>query len=363
VGAVKAAAMIFKYSSCFLGIILALPILPLVVLGFTLPITPSGIGYLLGGLLVAGGLILAPWMPKYYLAVIIGIILVTLVAAARVSTIANNPTRSLKVITLPQGKETSWLNSLIDEQDSLIFGEAVFHFIGGDSETEHEGITSALYKDYVEMRAAHGAVPSPFLSTYLYLQQPQHFDAVVIEPEVDYLSTFGVIFLHGYMGNVTAQCWEIAQAVKGLGGVTVCPSTVWTGQWWQPQGQSILHSTFEYLRGRGVRQIYLGGFSNGGFGISRLVSQVSKEKELRGLIFIDGIADRASLRVTGLPVLVIQGEYDERMPAAEARRIAETIGAAGTYVELPGDHFLIMKQPELVQNAIATWLENQALHK
>ena len=45
------------------------------------------------------------------------------------------------------------------------------------------------------------------------------------------------------------------------------------------------------------------------------------------------------------------------MLAEQASRVAEEIGASGTYVELNGDHFLIMKQPDLVQNVIAQWLE------
>jgi hypothetical protein len=35
------------------------------------------------------------------------------------------------------------------------------------------------------------------------------------------------------------------------------------------------------------------------------------------------------------------------------------IGLQGTYVKLETDHFLIMKQPRQVQEAIRAWLENQ----
>jgi alpha/beta superfamily hydrolase len=101
----------------------------------------------------------------------------------------------------------------------------------------------------------------------------------------------------------------------------------------------------------------LGGFSNGGFSISRLASQLGNEQGLRGLFFIDGITDGAGIRETGLPVLIIQSIQDERVPVTGTRSIAETIGNSGTYVELDGDHFIIMKRPGLVQNAIVKWLE------
>jgi pimeloyl-ACP methyl ester carboxylesterase len=204
---------------------------------------------------------------------------------------------------------------------------------------------------------SQGMFPSPLVNTYLNLQQPNAFDAVVIEPKEQ--AKFGVVFLHGYMGNVTAQCWEIAQAVKELGGVTICPSTEWTGHWWQPNGQAILKSTFAYLKEQGISKIYLGGFSNGGFSIGHLASELGNEKALAGLFFIDGFINGILIRELGLPVLIIEGTRDERVPPAIAKSFAAEVGDLGTYVEIDSDHFLIMKQPKLVQNAIATWLKYQ----
>ncbi len=347
----------YRYLPCFLGMLLALPVLALILLAFALPITTSGIGYLSGSLLFAAGLILAPRVHRYPVVIIIGIIVIALVAGQRLVRVLQDTAPSIIMITLPQGTEARWVNSLIDEQDSLIFGEMLFHFIGGDSAKEHENIASALFAEYSKMRAAQRLFPSPIVSTYLNLQTPTHFDAIIIEPEVDHPPDFALVFLHGYMGNVTAQCWEIAQAVKIFGGVTVCPSTGWQGAWWQPNGQAILQATFEYVRGRGIQKFYLGGFSNGGSGISRLAPELKDERDLRGLVFIDGIHNGVGIRETGLPVLIIQGAQDERMRAAQARQVAQEIGDLATYVELNGDHFLIMKQPKLVQDAIAQWLE------
>lgn len=348
----------FPYLLCLLGILLAVPVLALVALAFKLPITIAGIGYLSGSVLVIAGLLLAPWAHTYSnVLAVTGVIVISLVASLRLVLAWQDTAPSISMTTLPQGNGTHWVNYLLDEQDSLIFGEELFHLIGGDSASEHENITSALLAGYSEMRARQRLFPSPIVSTYLNLQRPTHFDAVVIEPEVDDLPEFAVIFLHGYMGNVTAQCWEIAEAVRMFGGVTVCPSTGWRGDWWQPQGEAILQATFEYVRGRGVQRFYLGGFSNGGSGISRLAPQLKNESGLKGLIFIDGIHNSTAIRETGLPVLIIQGAQDERMLATQARQVAEEIGTSGTYVELNGDHFLIMKQPRLVQDAIATWLE------
>ncbi len=348
----------FRYSLAFIGFVLIVPLLALIVMAFILPITIWGIGYLLGSLLTVTGLILAPWLSRYYMPVISGIITVVLVGCMRFFLVGKNTDSSLRMVTLPEGKAISWISTLIDEQDSLIFGEALFHLIGGDSNREHEGITSALSTVYSEMRG-QGIFPSPIVSTYLDLKQSDRFDAIVIEPKTKTQPQFAVIFLHGYMGNVTAQCWQIAQAMDRFDAVTVCPSTEWRGEWWQPEGRAILQSTFEYVRSQGIQNFYLGGFSNGGFSIGHLASSLADEKGLNGLIFIDGFINGGSIRELGLPVLIIQGVQDERVSVEAARQFAAEIGDLGTYVEVNSDHFLIMKQPDLVQNEIEKWLRAQ----
>lgn len=251
----------FRFLLCLLGIILALPLLTLIIMAFQLPITITGIGYLFGAILFVAGLILAPLGNRNSLILVIsGVAILALIVSVRLIPARQVQTQYIKMITLPQGRDARWISYLVDEQDSLIFGEALFHRIGGDSSNEHEGITSALFADYSEMHSKQGLVPSPFLSTYLNLQNPAHFDAVIIEPETDPLPKFAVVFLHGYMGNVAAQCWEIAQAIKVFGAVTVCPSTDWTGAWWEPRGQAILQETLKYVRDRGIQKFYLGGF-------------------------------------------------------------------------------------------------------
>ena len=152
-----------RYLLCLFGILLALPVLALILLAFVLPITNSGIGYLSGSILVITGLILAPWVRRYSaLLKITGLIVIVFVAGQRLVLVSQNTVPSIGMITLPQGKEARWVNYLIDEQDSLIFGEMLFHYMGGDSVNEHENTASALYAAYSEMRAGQKVFPSPF---------------------------------------------------------------------------------------------------------------------------------------------------------------------------------------------------------
>jgi len=349
--------IVVRYLLSLIGILVAIPLLALIILAFKLPITISGALYLIAGSLFVSGLITAPYLPNLYPKFIAaGVIGSSLILGARLILMRQNPSLGIQMVTLPGAKGPRWPGSLIDEQDSLIFGGELFHHLGGDSTREHEGLVPAFLAAYSEMKA-QGLVPSPIVNTYLGLQRPAAFDAVVITPTEQ--PDFGVVFLHGYMGNVTVQCWEIAQAVKELGGMTACPSTGWTGQWWTPKGHEILKLMFAYLRDQGISRFYLGGFSNGGFGMGRLASELGDEEGLAGLFFIDGFINGADIMELGLPVLIIEGTQDERVPPAVAREFATEVGDLGTYVELEGDHFLIMKKPKQVQNAIATWLQDR----
>jgi hypothetical protein len=47
------------------------------------------------------------------------------------------------MITLPAGNGPRGLGSIIDEPDALIFGEDLFHRLGGESTREHEGLVPA----------------------------------------------------------------------------------------------------------------------------------------------------------------------------------------------------------------------------
>jgi len=352
---------LLRYLLRFAGILLVALVLGLSVLALDTPISSSGGYYLLGISLLAVGLTLAPWRPKaHFILTLSGLIIILTVAGVRVGQ-TRNVVSKLKVVELPSERETRLINALIDEQDTLLFGEKILRLIGGVSRREHEGLTSAVTAAYREAEMVYGNFPSPVLSTYLGLQKPSAFDAVVIEPAVSQPVTAGVIFLHGFTGNVSIQCWQIARAVVSIGAVTVCPSTGWQGYWWQPEGEATVQATFRYLRERGIERIYLGGFSNGGNGVGSLMPELASEQKIAGLFFIDGLRNAAGVRETGLPVLVIQGIQDERIPVEYARQFVAEVGEQLTYIEFGADHFLIMKQPQAVQDALNTWLEQQEL--
>jgi pimeloyl-ACP methyl ester carboxylesterase len=203
---------------------------------------------------------------------------------------------------------------------------------------------------------SQGVTPlSPFITTYLNQQHPDSFDAVIAGPASGMHPRSGIVFLHGFGGNFTLQCWLFAQAGDRIGAVTVCPSTGPNGDWWSPQGAAILEATFSYLQQRGIERIYLAGLSNGGIGASRLAQRF--QTDLAGLILISGADPHAA--ITGLPALVVQGKNDERIPAGMVERYVAAAGSKATYLPLEGDHFVLLKQADQVQEAIAGWLVQQ----
>lgn len=193
---------------------------------------------------------------------------------------------------------------------------------------------------------------SRFVTTYLNQQRPGVFDVVIAGPRLGRPPKTGIIFLHGYGGNFALQCWLIARAVYPIEALTVCPSTRVSGDWWSSQGQSILEQTLTYFQQRGVERIYLAGLSNGAISASRLAEQY--KDRLVGLILISGADPGAS--ITELPILALHGKYDERIPVSLMEQYVSAARSNATYHLFEGDHFVLLKQADQVQDVIAGWL-------
>jgi pimeloyl-ACP methyl ester carboxylesterase len=340
--------------ACIAGLLAILPLGAFVALALFTPISLSGALYLLGSALMVVAAISAPWRHgrftnRPYGIARAGLALLLITACARLLFAAGGPTTTM--ITLPGPSWSRLINRLFDEQDVALFGQRVLAPLGMISPRESDGLLPSMHTAYQAMRATEGSPPSPFLSTYLRRQRPQSFDVVVVEPGMPQPAQAGVIFLHGYAGNFTMPCWLIAQAAQPIGAVTVCPSVGWRGDWWTADGEATVRATLEYLHGRGVRRVYLAGLSNGAIGASEIASRL--QADLAGLILISGSSTDAE--ISDLPTLLVQGRDDERMPATLAQAFARRAGAGATYVEVPGDHFVLVERAEELREQLAAW--------
>ena len=171
------------------------------------------------------------------------------------------------------------------------------------------------------------------------------------------LALFTPITLSGTLYLLGALLIAVGAISPGRGqnrGVTG-PSVGWRGDWWTSDGQQTVRNTLDYLHARGVKRVYLAGLSNGAVGTCRMAPHLSSE--LAGLILISGADPHAP--DTGLPLLALQGDADQRMPAALAIQATQHAGKRGTYREFHGDHLLLAKRAREVQEVLAAWLRQQ----
>jgi pimeloyl-ACP methyl ester carboxylesterase len=344
----------FRYLLLALGLFMSMPLALLLFLLVGTPISRSGIIYIFSFVMIVIGMLTAPWLAGRSLALILtGFLLAGAQMAIR---IVSPPSGShLNMITLPAQSGPRLLNRILNEQDVVLLGAQLGPHFGLITQAEKKSLIPTFSLTFEDMYE-RGATPlSPFLTSYLNLQGPDEFDVVLAEPESVVIPKTGIIFLHGYGGNFTVQCWLIAKAGFQLGALTVCPSTGVNGHWWNPQGEQILQETIAYLHSRGVERIFLAGLSNGAIGTSRLADEY--KKELSGLILISGADPNAT--ITELPVLVIHGRNDERIPVSLMEEYVAAAGQEATYRLFEGDHFLLLKQADQVQEIIINWLMEQ----
>jgi predicted esterase len=322
------------------------------------PISFVGILYLVSYSLLVVGMVFAPWrLDRAFALILIGVTIAFSTITFR--TLFPSSGDQINLITLPGPSGPRLLSRILNEQDVVLFGAQAAPSFGAISPSENESLDLKFPQAFRQMKA-QGATPlSPFLTTYLNLQGPGRFDVVIAEPGSGTPPQNGIIFLHGFGGNFTVQCWLIAQAGDQIDALTVCPSTRVNGDWWSPQGQSILEETLTYLRQRGVERVYLAGLSNGAIGASRLAAKY--KDNLLGLILISGADPGAT--ITELPVLVVHGKYDERIPVSLMEQYVSAGGPDVSYHLFEGDHFLLLKQADQVQAVIANWLKQQEANR
>lgn len=336
------------------AVVLGMVAVVLMVFVLMTPITISGALYMLGFVAIAAGTWGIGWERRRLRRLVwVGTSLMVVVAGARLL-LFNNSSR-IKMFTLPDQNAPCLINCLFDEQDVALFSTRFLSIIGWTSPTEQDGLLEAMVAGYRPMAAVQPIIPSPFARTYLNQQHSGASDTVVIEPDDQQPAQMGVIFLHGFTGNFTLPCWLIAQAVTTQRGVTVCPSVGWRGDWWTANGESTLRATIDYLHQRGIDTIFLAGLSNGAVGAGELAHKLTEE--IAGLILISGASPNA--RDSNLPVLILAGSSDERMPAEMMREYAARMGDEATFVEFPGDHFMLAKNSNEIQNQIISWLQQQ----
>lgn len=316
-------------------VLLALPLLSIATLLFLGPPTPEGGAF--GLALVAFSLGLVARIREATLAATLVAVLLVL---ARLG-FANHGTH----LVVHDGR---LIDRVLPERD-VALGSSRLLLLAGV--VDEPGLFPALRDGYDRMRDDEGWVPSPVLSTLTIGHEADDF--VMLERTAS-RSDAAVIFLHGSMGNVTLECWQVAQAAAAHELPTFCPSTDTSGRWEAPRGRAILDVTLTRLAQRGVRRVVIVGLSAGGIGLSRLAPRVRLPRgmSLEGLVQLSGTA--APARPRRVPTLVLQGGRDHMTPPAPARRHARALGSLARHVEVPdAGHWLLLSHHTLVHEELS----------
>lgn len=339
--------------SRMVAILLWAAVAVLALLGAQAPWSPSG--WVALAAVAVGGLVLfiAEPRPRRVLAAA-GLILILVVIVVRG---IGTGSGLITMRTLPSGDGARWLGRLLDEQDLALAGERVLGMRWPFSGDERQGLLRAMGDAYAAMRRDDAYSPTPVIDTLLGRQKPDGFDTLIIEPRAESRPTppkFGVIFLHGFAGSFTVECWLVASAAREIGALTVCPATDFNGHWRGDAGEKILRATLDHLHARGIKRVFLAGLSNGAVGASELAPRFASS--LEGVILISGAPPTGG--AAGLPTLVVQGAHDAVAPASAARAFAER--THGTYAEFEGGHFVLLMRRAETRAALVNWLMRQA---
>ena len=255
-----------------------------------------------------------------------------------------------RMLTLPGAGSSRWLGRLVDEQDVSLAGARVLTWRWPLVREERATLPRAMRAAYVDMRADVGLTPSPVLDTLVGRQRPDAFDAIVIARAGAAPAETAVVFLHGFAGSFTLECWLVARAADAIGAITVCPATGFSGRWSERDGERTLRATLDLLHDRNIRRVYLAGLSNGAAGAAALVPRYGPS--LAGLILISGAP--AVSAAPGVPALVVHGDRDPMASARAARAYATQ--HHGRYAGFDAGHFVLLTHRDETRAAIADWL-------
>jgi dienelactone hydrolase len=149
-----------------------------------------------------------------------------------------------------------------------------------------------------------------------------------------------VVFLHGFGGLSSAYVRVLERALPGV--VIVAPALDVAARWDSERGHRVVERTLETLPARADRQrTVLVGLSNGAVFGARYAPR------FKGAVLVSGVGATGATKV---PVLVVAGDRDERIPIDLVRDLVLELREQGVAVELDvvhgADHALLFTHAE-----------------
>jgi pimeloyl-ACP methyl ester carboxylesterase len=269
----------------------------------------------------------------------------------------------------PMAPYRPWaLSSLLPEIDQLKLGT---YFVAlGDPILDRDGAAKlrasvlGVYRP-MEQDAAFRALGSAM--TYAYSDDDSGHYYEYIPAGAPRERPPVVVFLHGSAGNFKGYLYVWKNIADAGSFIVVAPSFGF-GNWQRPGGvEAIERARMHALRDLGADpgRIYLAGLSNGGRGVTRAIAaQGGGERKWAGVLLLSAVIEpeiaRGAPGFRGMPVLVVHGKRDDRIPWAYLEKSLDALRSAGANVivetDPDEDHFLFFSRAAEVQGWVGEWL-------
>ncbi len=188
------------------------------------------------------------------------------------------------------------------------------------------------------------------------LQRPRgRFDMLLVEPPSGPEPDTGVVFLHSTGNSFVFEGWQFAQCLRDARVTTLCPSVGLAGNWRSIPGEGILRSALVTLKERGLTRLFIAGHAAGAK--AAFHAAMLFQSELAGLMLLSGIDPDAS--PLALPTLLLRGSSDPQTEELPFQNYARRASGICTFIQIPGDHLLLLKKQAVVRKIITHWLRNR----
>jgi len=181
------------------------------------------------------------------------------------------------------------------------------------------------------------------------------------------LAAGSIVFLHGSVGNFASYWHALAPLAREHHTALFFPSGGF-GMWPLPAAATAVDEVIDDSRRRfGLDAVapVLAGISNGGLAVAGAMARGTQR--FRGVVLISTVLRNdlvsegiAAGRWSGMPVLLIHGDADDRVSLTSVLREADRLEAAGarvTRVVVAGeDHFLFNARTDLVLERLPEWM-------
>lgn len=218
---------------------------------------------------------------------------------------------------------------------------------GRITKDQEKTLSETLGKLYDEIEADPAWKGIDSCLPFCYDEKPDgNGQYVMIVPDGADAKSPVVVFLHGFGGNFQSQIELVSRHLPEA--IVLAPS--WRKTWREGSGDYVedMLADAKQKLGHDLRKPTLIGLSDGGQAAFRIVGTHRKTYARMASLAMSPRHSLVGKVPDWMPVLMINGQADDRVAIASARIRAESLSqrlAAFTFVELPGDHFFMALDP------------------